>query len=369
MGIATNVVQLMSAVVLLGARAAGQQQAILPSSPPSHPAPSGTLLPGPPAAPAAGAESHPTDLVQDYRNGLVFVEGSQGRGSGFICNLQGHKLLISNAHVLAGIQAPVFKLLDRSPIQVGQASVAVGHDIAVLAVANGGKPFEAMESVDTTAAIGDAVVVLGNSEGAGVIKPLEGKIVGLGPDLVEVDAQFVPGNSGSPIIHKPSGKVIGVATYLMMRRFGDENGKGVKTEVRRFGYRLDSVKKWQPIVWPAFYAQAAEVAKVEGLTGDLVRFLQDLSTGKIHPELHQNPVIKPRLDSWLEVRRRKGVSPHDKEMADENLLSFLKLACQTDVTQARQRLTYDYFIRELDQEENDRRELSAVFTKLVTLLR
>ena len=73
-----------------------------------------------------------------------------------------------------------------------------------------------MDHVDENASIDDDVVVLGNAEGGGVINTIKGKIVGVGPNLVEVDAAFVPGNSGSPIIHLKTGKVIGVATYLII---------------------------------------------------------------------------------------------------------------------------------------------------------
>ncbi len=341
-----------------GAPAATEPPAALAAEPAAAP------LPGSEPALAIGA-----NLVQDYRNGLVFVEGPQGRGSGFICNLKGHKLLLTNAHVLAGIHPPEFKLLDRSSIKVSGGAVAVDHDIAAVAVTEGGKEFDAMESVDTNAAIGDEVLVLGNSEGAGVIKPLQGKIVGLGPNLVEVSAEFVPGNSGSPIIHKATGKVIGIATYLMEHHFHEDGGKQVKTEIRRFGYRLDSVKSWQPIVWPTFYAQAAEVEKIQTLTTDLIAFLDDVSSGRVHAERHQNPAIKSRIQEWLEIRRRRGVSSRDLDAADENLLSFLRLSCKSDIAQAKQRLTYDYFQRKIERENGDRQQLEAIFGKLASFAR
>ncbi len=119
--------------------------------------------------------------------------------------------------------------------------------------------FQIMTGVDENAAIGDEVVVLGNAEGAGVINTINGKIVGIGPNLVEVDAPFQPGNSGSPIVHLKTGKVVGVATYLTIRKFDSATKEPVKVPiVRRFGYRLDSVKIWQPVSWQSFYAQAAE---------------------------------------------------------------------------------------------------------------
>ena len=157
------------------------------------------------------------DLVKAHRNNLVFVQGAEGSGSGFIVRFGNANFLVTNAHVASGIRGAGFKTLNGMQVQLGAAFIAVGHDIFRIAVAPGGKPMEIMERVEENASIDDDVVVLGNAEGAGVINTIKGKIVGIGPNLVEVDAPFVPGNSGSPIIHLKSGKVIGVATYLTVK--------------------------------------------------------------------------------------------------------------------------------------------------------
>ena len=52
------------------------------------------------------------------------------------------------------------------------------------------------------------------AKGGGVINTIISQLTGIGSNLVESDAQFVHGNSGSPIIDVKNGKVIGVATYL-----------------------------------------------------------------------------------------------------------------------------------------------------------
>src|SRR6185369_11606078 len=164
------------------------------------------------------------------------------------------------AHVAAGAKGAMFKTLEGAQVQIGAPAVAVGHDIFLMALRPVEAPLQIMTGVDEHAAIGDEVVVLGNAEGAGVINTIKGKIVGLGPNLVEVDAPFQPGNSGSPIIHLKTAKVIGVATYLTIRKYDSATREAVKAPiVRRFGYRLDSVKKWEPVTWPSFYAQATEM--------------------------------------------------------------------------------------------------------------
>jgi hypothetical protein len=58
------------------------------------------------------------------------------------------------------------------------------------------------------------VRVYGNSDGRGVFTDLSGKILGVGPSSIEIDAPFVPGNSGCPVLSYPEMKVVGVATLL-----------------------------------------------------------------------------------------------------------------------------------------------------------
>ena len=47
------------------------------------------------------------------------------------------------------------------------------------------------------------------------MRDIEGTLLAVGPKLIETDCNFYKGNSGSPMIHKESGKVIGVVSYIM----------------------------------------------------------------------------------------------------------------------------------------------------------
>ncbi len=319
-------------------------------------------------SPAVSPEA--AELVKANRSNLVFVTTPDGAGSGFVAAYGTGTFLITNAHVAAGAKGAMFKTLDGTQVQIGAPAAAVGHDIFLMALAPGGAPLPVMTGVDENASIGDAVVVLGNAEGAGVINTLTGKIVGLGPNLVEVDAAFQPGNSGSPIIHLKTGKVIGVATYLTIRKYDGATKEAVKDPiVRRFGYRLDSVKTWQPVNWQGFHAQAMEMEAVEELTNDLVAFLRDLGkNGKVSRGAHTNPLIKTRIDQWLDARSKR-LSPRDAAMADQSMLSFLKVTCQSDITAAQARITYDYFQRQLADQQRERAEIAGVFSKIIENLR
>ena len=321
------------------------------------------------AAPAQTTTTTATlgDIVKTYRNSLVFVTGADGSGSGFVATLGGASFLFTNAHVAAGIKGAGFKSLDGTKVTGGAPTIAVGHDVFRMQLGTGGTPFEVMLGVDEKVTIDDEVVVLGNTEGAGVINTIKGKVVGVGPQLVEVDAPFQPGNSGSPIIHLKTGKVIGVATYLTIKKYDAATKEILKTPVvRRFGYRLDSVKTWQPVQWPAFYAQAAEMQTIETLTGDLDSFLVDLSQhhGKVTSGAHSNPAIKTRIDQWL-ADKKKRLNPKDAASVDQNFISYLKVASRADVAAARQRMTYEYFMRGLTGVEQDRSAIIEIFDKII----
>jgi hypothetical protein len=314
-------------------------------------------------------------LVSELGANLVFVSdgGSGGAGSGFVCEHLGKPSLITNIHVVAGMKAPGFKLLDNTVVKtLGAPASAVGHDIMRYAL-----PPEApmpklrvAPKVEDVAAIGDEVFVLGNSEGARVIAPLSGKIAGLGPDLVEVTAEFVPGNSGSPIIHAKSGMVIGIATYLTVRDQKWLSGESKDAKVRRFGYRIDSVKQWQPVDWALFERDRLELQKVQQLTADLANLLRDMKDGDIIFAAHKNPAIAPHIRTFQEkVSTSSRINAADYAAAVNTFLRFMRSASKQDVADANSRMRYDYFRRALTEENQVRALFVEIFDKLVKNLK
>jgi hypothetical protein len=323
--------------------------------------------------PMSGARTA-AQLVNDYRNGLVFFEGKDGKGSGFITDYKGQKFLLSNAHVLAGIKGAIFKLLDRAPIKIGTGSVAVGHDIIALGVIAGGTAIPMIEAVDKEVLIGDPVVVLGNAEGAGVITPLEGRIIGIGPDRIEVDAPFVPGNSGSPIIHLPTGKVVGIATYMLVKKIGAREEK-----VRRFGWRLDSVAQWQTIDWNRFYTEADAMNGIERTTRDLINLLASLNacrnatritlSGKaklsdakaflIQMAFQEIKCETPAIQKALVVFKESSGGLQDIK----DLQTTLNKVSVNELRSAETQITYDYFKQQLANEKRDHDEITNLLRK------
>lgn len=309
---------------------------------------------------ASAAEQGKTAaLVRDYSSGLVFFEGKAGKGSGFITEIKGRNYLITNAHVLAGIKGATFMLLDHTAVQVGPATAAVGHDLIAITVLGGGTPIPLAASVSKEVEIGDTVVVLGNAEGAGVVNLLEGKIIGIGPNLVEVDAPFMPGNSGSPIIHVQSGKVIGVATYAMVKRIGPRQEK-----IRRFGFRLDSVPQWQTIDWKRFYGEADEMERLKKTTADLVALLNDLGKHGRPTHTYDSAVVRGSLDGFYANRNLRPGSRYAAG-SGQSLPTLLHLASRNELANAKARCAYDFFRRQLEEEERNREEILGIFDKMV----
>jgi S1-C subfamily serine protease len=238
-------------------------------------APSQPLRPG--EAPVAGAPStqggkssattpktpapvEAQSLNAEQMAAVVLVEGEGGVGSGFITKIRDLPFVVTNVHVIGGNEKIRVTTLTGAKVEVGATHAAIGRDLAIMRIE--GTPPAAFLTLAAnplqTAKIGDKVVVVGNRRGGGVATQVSGVVQGVGPDKIEVDAAFQPGNSGSPIVHVESGEVIGLAAYSQTRKLDMLDGvpaksgsrdadEEAKIEQRWFGYRVDGVSGWQTI--------------------------------------------------------------------------------------------------------------------------
>lgn len=190
---------------------------------------------------------------------LVVISSEQSEGSGFIAKIRGRTFLISNIHVLGAARSATIQTLDGVEITLpSYGYVSRRRDIAIVPIEWAGPTLPMSQSLSfDEVGIGQAVTVMVNSDGARVAGQLKGKICDVGSNELEVSAKFVPGNSGSPVVHDELGRVIAIASHL--EDFGAKT-KGTKdskqANVRRFACRIDGEIEWAQVALSDLYNQA-----------------------------------------------------------------------------------------------------------------
>jgi len=153
---------------------------------------------------------------------LNMAELSQGSGSGFIWDQEGH--IITNFHVIQGASGAKVTLADHSGWDAQLVGVAPDHDLAVLyinAPKNQLKPLAIGTSADLE--VGQSVLAIGNPFGLDQTLTM-GIISALGREInattgrtiagvIQTDAAINPGNSGGPLLDS-AGRLIGVNTAI-----------------------------------------------------------------------------------------------------------------------------------------------------------
>jgi len=218
------------------------------------------------------------EIDKEYIKSIIVIEGDRGKGTGFLCEFKGKKRLVSNAHVLCGNRSIRLRTLDNTDLAFNKIFVCRDRDIVLYEVEER-KDLVFLTVFDNVANMNnqEEVVVFGNSSGGGVVTTLRGKMQGIGPDRIEVDATFVKGNSGSPIIAYPYNSVVGMATYLTKEPEVDWDAKSTRfADVRRYGVRIDNLD------WSTFfeldrkeYSKALDIFdEIEKFTGNELQNLK-----------------------------------------------------------------------------------------------
>lgn len=265
------------------------------------------------AVPAAAAEAQL--LSSEQMESIVMVEGDGGVGTGFVARLRGVDFVVTNLHVIGGNEKITVTTVRGVSVPVSGMFGAMGRDIAILRIEgeNTVPALKLTEDPIRSVKLGDKVAVVGNRRGGGVATQVSGTVRGMGPNRVEVDAPFQPGNSGSPILHVETGEVVGVASYSQRRELDELDGpaaaqeadsKEKKTEQRWFGFRIDGVEGWETIDLERWRDQAKRIAEFEEDSEAIYYAMY----GRFR-EASRNPRIRPLVERFEERYNRMGTSP------------------------------------------------------------
>lgn len=227
-------------------------------------------------------------LPVELQKAVCTIVGDTAKGTGFVANFNGKAVVVTNQHLIVDQKKLRIRNIDGVELKPTSGVLAGGADVALLLlskVPDGIKPFDVSDNVTADAKEGDEVLIIGNTLGAGTLTTTRGTIKSFGPTKIEHTAPTFSGNSGSPIFHVKSSKVLGVDTESKVKmtseRLDDKSsakreGAAVQVdEVRLFGHRIDTVGTWVKLDWTKLSKISGEIEKVQSLGSDALIALVD----------------------------------------------------------------------------------------------
>jgi hypothetical protein len=342
-----------------------------PAPPAAAPAPATEVAKTPPAPAATNASTAATSTTAanapaadntlkpgEQTRAMVIIEGDYSKGSGFIVKMRGQYFVVTNQHVLSGNTKFTVTGADGTKYPTtGQLFGAVDYDIAILKIPPTPNALELADDPADNIKIGEAVTVPGNEEGEGVVTNTEGHIVGVGPKLVEVDAKFVHGNSGSPIILDRSGQVAGVATYVEVYDLDTLQKAAQKGKTRWFGYRLDNVKEWQELDWARYSAEGVQLRDIESTTDAILDEITSDSPHQVDNDQVNDivTIYESDVDTAIQHRNRE-----DLLAAVAMLAEHLNTIGDSELKNYAAENLYDYHAREAQEQLAERTQLNQL---------
>jgi hypothetical protein len=185
-----------------------------------------------------------------------------GSGTGFLCDINGVKFLVTNIHVIQSansISDISVRTRDNVAIELTSGFVAQDRDLCIFRHKENPslKYLKISESV-SSGQLNDPIYLLGYPLGGGILRKADGSLDGVGSTLIELNCSAFSGNSGGPVFNTVTNEVIGVLTSVQIVRsdkFTELARKKLNNpigdDIRTYATRLDTVNrsKWEPLVW------------------------------------------------------------------------------------------------------------------------
>ena len=164
---------------------------------------------------------------------------SEGSGSGFVIDKQGH--IVTNYHVVENAKDLVVTLYNGQPYQARLIGVDPDNDVAVVKIEiPPEKLFPGKLDPGSELKVGQKVLAIGNPFGldrtltTGIIsslgRTLRSESSRLIKGIIQTDAAINPGNSGGPLLNS-NGYIIGINTAIVSK-VGQSSGIGFAIPVK-----------------------------------------------------------------------------------------------------------------------------------------
>jgi hypothetical protein len=246
---------------------------------------------------------------EDYIEAVCILESPDSQGTGFVFWMQGNYYVLTNQHVALGQASPTIRTVTGRTFTPVLIEVAEDRDLARIMIEEPTAAFFATRDPQ----LDEAVVVLGNSQGAGRITHLPGSINGISAHEIEITAEIVSGNSGSPVIADDDGAVVGVATYLEKFASSPVEVQGTAFEhARRVGVRLDTPLNWLAVDWEQAHQTQLQFQQAEQFAQETLAMMH--LTWLKPLEQIQVDLSDRTLQRWL-GRRNELVGQFNTELA------------------------------------------------------
>lgn len=285
--------------------------------------------------------------VPRVERAVFLVKHDGGKGSGFLMQQTGKVFFVSNIHVLSGGKNFSIKNVYGETVSVPEVvEVASDRDLVRFPVSYNGGLLIAQDY-----GFGDKICAIGNSGGAGVLTRLDGTVMALGPNLVEISCTIIPGNSGGPVLDG-SNRVVCVSTFLTNNKnTPDWILKGSRfTETRRMASRVDNVD-WITMSWGDFCREAAYVNKTGDYADEIIGIVKELSDKSLNTIYSETPYgeIQSWIKSYNEYVRSYGSeleAVKSKTTVRYKLSSGMKSSYRTKLQELSELM--DHLAREID---------------------
>lgn len=230
-------------------------------------------------------------LTEQQTNAVVLIKGDTGEGTGFLVKTPDGPAVVTNLHVISANPHLQISITTGAQIKILSLKGAADRDLAMIAIQDDHYSYlDLATDIQNTVQTGDEVITPGNSEGGEVVLNTKGKIVGIGPQRIEFSNPIYHGNSGGPVFHTSTGKVVAVVTQAMKvntsnaldKASFENNASAITSSMRYFGFRLDTVPKWEPYDWNRFLNETTFLKEFHQQTRCLDSFLNGAQYEKAH---------------------------------------------------------------------------------------